>query len=224
MDHPRLCGEKVSSFVPSSFFAGSPPPMRGKVQRSYCNCCWTRITPAYAGKRRLSTFLFPATGDHPRLCGEKTFSLRRLMHRKGSPPPMRGKEGCDFFTEDEFGITPAYAGKRQLSAFPLKFVWDHPRLCGEKCRTKKYCNRYHRITPAYAGKSRPRINFPVTVEDHPRLCGEKSDLPACLAPARGSPPPMRGKVFLAPLVLSVIRITPAYAGKSLISWVLHPHG
>ena len=25
---------------------------------------------------------------------------------------------------------------------------------------------------------------------------------------------MRGKVFLAPLVLSVIRITPAYAGKS----------
>ena len=26
---------------------------------------------------------------------------------------------------------------------------------------------------------------------------------------------MRGKVFLAPLVLSVIRITPAYAGKSI---------
>ena len=34
---------------------------------------------------------------------------------------------------------------------------------------------------------------------------------------------MRGKVFLAPLVLSVIRITPAYAGKSLAVGVLWIH-
>ena len=31
---------------------------------------------------------------------------------------------------------------------------------------------------------------------------------------------MRGKVFLAPLVLSVIRITPAYAGKSGVQFFL----
>ena len=51
-----------------------------------------------------------------------------------------------------------------------------------------------RITPAYAGKSFCSAAFSHMIS--------------------GSPPPMRGKVFLAPLVLSVIRITPAYAGKS----------
>ena len=51
------------------------------------------------------------------------------------------------------------------------------------------------ITPAYAGK-RNACNFVIiSQQDHPRLCGEK--------------------FFLAPLVLSVIRITPAYAGKRL---------
>ncbi|ERJ86512.1 hypothetical protein RUMCAL_03527, partial [Ruminococcus callidus ATCC 27760] len=29
--------------------------------------------------------------DHPRLCGEKSFSLIRSICGSGSPPPMRGK-------------------------------------------------------------------------------------------------------------------------------------
>ena len=50
-DHPRLCGEKFQSVHRWTFFIGSPPPMRGKVNRTSEKPVPARITPAYAGKR-----------------------------------------------------------------------------------------------------------------------------------------------------------------------------
>ena len=53
-DHPRLCGEKVYFNDVFIFHAGSPPPMRGKVN-GFEKCRQiTRITPAYAGKSQSS--------------------------------------------------------------------------------------------------------------------------------------------------------------------------
>ena len=49
-DHPRLCGEKVRLSKKTRFWAGSPPPMRGKVARKMPEWYEDRITPAYAGK------------------------------------------------------------------------------------------------------------------------------------------------------------------------------
>ena len=74
------------------------------------------------------------------------------------------------------------------------------------------------ITPAYAGKSRCKNTRLCGGQDHPRLCGEKHFQNSSILLRVGSPPPMRGKVFLAPLVLSVSRITPAYAGKRSNCW------
>ena len=54
-DHPRLCGEKQYHTLCTHNYQGSPPPMRGKVGRSFFCFCGSRITPAYAGKRRLGT-------------------------------------------------------------------------------------------------------------------------------------------------------------------------
>mgnify|MGYP007046391541 CR=1 FL=1 len=52
MDHPRLCGEKNDQAVRVGLYQGSPPPMRGKEYAPH-SCRWySRITPAYAGKRR----------------------------------------------------------------------------------------------------------------------------------------------------------------------------
>ena len=71
-DHPRVCGEKSASAVPSCdilritpayagksfddayidfYYFGSPPHMRGKVPFSIRQCFGAGITPAYAGKR-----------------------------------------------------------------------------------------------------------------------------------------------------------------------------
>ena len=74
-DHPRLCGEKLTVTPPSKISPGSPPPMRGKVQRLR----WRA--------RRYR--------DHPRLCGEKFGIVCCENKQKGSPPPMRGKETND---------------------------------------------------------------------------------------------------------------------------------
>ena len=74
-----------------------------------------------------------------------------------------------------------------------------------------------RITPAYAGKSCQYLYFTPLSEDHPRLCGEKHKPDLFRTDRKGSPPPMRGKVYIASRTVRPWRITPAYAGK-------RPHG
>ena len=72
-----------------------------------------------------------------------------------------------------------------------------------------------RITPAYAGKSYLIEKMPQKKKDHPRLCGEKHRQSEKCYSSGGSPPPMRGKGLLLLPFLDSLRITPAYAGKSL---------
>ena len=90
-DHPRLCGEKPWTSVKHMTKAGSPPPMRGKVETHGQRKDRHRITPAYAGKSLAVVFALSCHGDHPRLCGEKRKLSRLLIFSLGSPPPMRGK-------------------------------------------------------------------------------------------------------------------------------------
>ena len=60
---------------------------------------------------------------------------------------MRGKDFEDENRQCDFGITPAYAGKRKQVGLELYFTRDHPRLCGEK--TKKITKqRYFFHQPA----------------------------------------------------------------------------
>ena len=108
---------------------------------------------------------------------------------------MRGKVYKDGKKVAAGGITPAYAGKRISHPCPRLSGRDHPRLCGEK---------------GFAF-----LKFRPPTRDHPRLCGEKTIQGLFLQALRGSPPPMRGKVFKLHMSFLPIRITPAYAGKSL---------
>ena len=146
---------------------------------------------------------------------------------------MRGKVNFVQSQAKPDRITPAYAGKSQLSTASSTCNQDHPRLCGEKCPALytperiagspppmrgKECQEekriaWNRITPAYAGK-RAQFNFCfVCTEDHPRLCGEKFWVNLFCNAVVGSPPPMRGKVGSAKKVSGLDGITPAYAGK-----------
>ncbi len=106
--------------------------MRGKGLCGESGECVDRITPAYAGKSRQCTGFRQCTGDHPRLCGEKFLQIRSFPQQLGSPPPMRGKVADKSDIVRKHGITPAYAGKSVGNLTDLLWIWDHPRLCGEK--------------------------------------------------------------------------------------------
>ena len=126
---------------------------------------------------------------------------------------MRGKAKFVVDTRETSGITPAYAGKRPVLPDSKNDIEDHPRLCGEKFLGSPESPFSQGITPAYAGK-RPRfIQIHHICWDHPRLCGEKFVLCKYTNVHRGSPPPMRGKVWLLYHRGEFLRITPAYAGK-----------
>ena len=70
--------------------------------------------------------------DHPRVCGEKTEYRALVTAHQGSPPRMRGKGETACEVVVEFGITPAYAGKRLTPVKSCVRTGDHPRVCGEK--------------------------------------------------------------------------------------------
>ena len=50
-DHPRTCGEKLTTFDAGKLIPGSPPHMRGKAASRDFQIWYLRITPAHAGKR-----------------------------------------------------------------------------------------------------------------------------------------------------------------------------
>ena len=148
---------------------------------------------------------------------------------------MRGKVIHYYKYFSVAGITPAYAGKSVTVLSILRPTEDHPRLCGEKIVRQCFCGTDRGspppmrgkgfrvliegtkcgITPAYAGKSPCcRRSCPCT-RDHPRLCGEKHSPNPHRPRERGSPPPMRGKVFRFGVEGTKCGITPAYAGKRI---------
>ena len=131
-DHPRACGEKALFQLSVLNALGSPPHVRGKVcAAGECNLK-AGITPAYAGKRESLSRCSSFTWDHPRVCGEKSFSWMWAMASRGSPPRVRGKDVFGIFGNVGGGITPACAGKSQRRGFQGFSRKDHPRVCGEK--------------------------------------------------------------------------------------------
>ena len=106
--------------------------MRGKARSPAIPAAAGGITPAYAGKSSKQYQVNGIFQDHPRVCGEKLYSVLTPYPGKGSPPRMRGKVPFGSVTCLNHGITPAYAGKRHVCSAPCKDTGDHPRVCGEK--------------------------------------------------------------------------------------------
>ena len=188
--------------------------MRGKAEVRHERDQEPGITPACAGKRHCPRFRPGKTRDHPRVCGEKSSLMQMDVGPLGSPPRMRGKGELPKDTKDYFGITPAYAGKRQRRATACTWLRDHPRVCGEKGDAAHRCRPYsgspprvrgkgglsysdvplYGITPACAGKSTLPLALPARRCDHPRVCGEKLQQHGPGWWPWGSPPRVRGKV------------------------------
>ena len=167
------------------------------------------------------------------MCGEKISGICRKCLSLGSPPRVRGKGIVHVFVSEEFGITPACAGKSQGYQCHTSGYKDHPHVCGEKLlaqlRTgsiegspprmrgkvlgKAVLFDCHGITPAYAGKSCRAVRSRWRARDHPRVCGEKTPDASSTTKSIGSPPRMRGKDAGCLVHYEKHRITPAYAEK-----------
>ena len=113
---------------------GSPPRVRGKALPATGRDRQPGITPACAGKRHPCKVYRVAVQDHPRVCGEKIITRARLTMWAGSPPRVRGKARRTPTQPRKPRITPACAGKSHAACPPTPFLWDHPRVCGEKRR------------------------------------------------------------------------------------------
>ena len=110
-DHPRPRGEKYQVDDLGRMVEGSPPPTRGKVTDHSSLIDSRRITPAHAGKSSTAAASISASSDHPRPRGEKYCHIGKVLCRRGSPPPTRGKGGGVTLRCDPLRITPAHAGK-----------------------------------------------------------------------------------------------------------------
>ena len=212
-DHPRVCGEKPLQSSVNCTMEGLPPRMRGKVISSLQCDFLSGITPACAGKSFWPCTVLPRCRDHPRVCGEKNKFQTHGGPVEGSPPRVRGKALVRPCWKLSTGITPAYAGKRDLVISESGDIEDHPRVCGEKRRVRSWralllgspprmrgkdgvndsAQAVTGITPACAGKSSAARRARQPSRDHPRVCGEKTEYRALVTAHQGSPPRMRGK-------------------------------
>ena len=116
-DHPRRCGENIKEQVTLGIGTGSPPQMRGKPLGWDSSSKTAGITPADAGKTKVSAFQPYHSWDHPRRCGENMPQLEISTGKKGSPPQMRGKRKSLFANSHGSRITPADAGKTLKRSF-----------------------------------------------------------------------------------------------------------
>ena len=147
--------------------------MRGKRWQCRTPRCKFRITPACAGKTFEDWKPDMQAEDHPRMCGENQSLVPIILSDSGSPPHVRGKHEYANLKAVALGITPACAGKTQISPKYVSASRDHPRMCGENLtisrtrfiaigspphvRGKRACTcrstMCHGITPACAGKT-----------------------------------------------------------------------
>ena len=90
-DHPRACGEKNKELEGVWLPMGSPPHRRGKACPCTSQAGYSRITPAWAGKKHPRGLCPRPRWDHPRVGGEKPRNRGSLARSTGSPPRGRGK-------------------------------------------------------------------------------------------------------------------------------------
>ena len=155
--------------------------------------------------------------DHPRGCGENGVLLPLYMFYMGSPPRMRGKRLVCCACVDVNGDHPRGCGENRDASYHSPRIRGSPPRMRGKPRCKLSQPAYQRITPADAGKTDAVSVNSCMYRDHPRGCGEnavKCQHHQCLP---GSPPRMRGKLVLIAAFYVRHRITPADAGKTLLS-------
>ena len=152
--------------------------------------------------------------DHPRRCGENYTFAKRYAESTGSPPQVRGKPAFVRASSRTHRITPAGAGKTAFFANLSRLrPGSPPQVRGKPDEVTAY-QAEARITPAGAGKTLRSLASVRSSQDHPRRCGENIIMNYWAYFWIGSPPQVRGKLFISVIKVFCSGITPAGAGKT----------
>ena len=193
---------------------GSSPRGRGKptqAERFFGN---RRLIPAWAGKTRRDRVAHAHHWAHPRVGGE---------NHPGELTPNAGAR-----------LILAWAGKTLLSMLYAHAVPAHPRVGGEnraamaqldaaggssprgrgKLGHIPSLNCPDRLIPAWAGKTNASPRRHARKTAHPRVGGENQPSRKVKTMAPGSSPRGRGKLSHYKNLDFLLRLIPAWAGKT----------
>ena len=88
--HPRVCGERAYPSDTMATLSGSSSRVRGTPRVTVCGDRRSRFIPACAGNARRCQPARSAAPVHPRVCGERSPSLKLTHTAFGSSPRVRG--------------------------------------------------------------------------------------------------------------------------------------
>ena len=233
-DHPRVCGEHLTSCVMVVSSMGSSPRMRGTLVVAELLGHESGIIPAYAGNTWNRQRQASPCWDHPRVCGEHAVLNSDALPFTGSSPRMRGTLLHHALALASGGIIPAYAGNTSTAGLCRCSARDHPRVCGEHPETallvsfatgssprmrgtraeRVIQSVFSGIIPAYAGNTCRKMRKVKPLGDHPRVCGEHHATGRERVQVAGSSPRMRGTHSRCRRAANVTGIIPAYAGNT----------
>ena len=173
--HPRVGGERCSSYPLSVCTHGSSPRGRGTLRGILVDLICQRFIPAWAGNAYHGMRHDTDTPVHPRVGGERAFPQRDVQSPVGSSPRGRGTRSGGPRRRLGRRFIPAWAGNAPHDGGYRGFAAVHPRVggerdCGEPGGWEVDAKRF---IPAWAGNA-PLQPFQVCKDAvHPRVGGER---------------------------------------------------
>ena len=146
-----MCGEHDTTCTRSPRDTGSSPHVRGAHSTRPSAHCRTGIIPACAGSTLKVSGRLRFAWDYPRMCGEHIVANRNCGSVQGSSPHVRGARAGRARPAGPSGIIPACAGSTFHQVRNAGCRRDHPRMCGEHCRTAVSDHRNRGSSPHVRG-------------------------------------------------------------------------
>ena len=173
-------------------------------------------------------------GDHLRVCGADHRRSHARTCRWGSPPRVRSRLQGEVAVVGDLGITSACAEQTRRSPWRADVPRDHLRVCGADSPGVRPCKSIWGSPPRVRSRlpvqarlrgetgitsacaeqtstATPRMSFR---RDHLRVCGADPLLGDARACGEGSPPRVRSRLFVAPVLSAVAGITSACAEQT----------
>ena len=154
-EHPRVCGENLFFVFLLLMTPGTSPRMRGKLDIKSVTGAIPGNIPAYAGKTLMNTNKQIQFAEHPRVCGENSYSSIAIPIAHGTSPRMRGKPVAEAARRAKNRNIPAYAGKTPTKPTTPTHGGEHPRVCGENHVTRGTHSVWVGTSPRMRGKPPP---------------------------------------------------------------------